>query len=159
MIGRDVQRTDRRGIAEAAIGDDAGDPADHQPRDENVTGGCGARVLAAVHHQNVPGRAVLHRDALRVVRIAELAQLIAVLASRNIAQRVGRADHVDALGPDRMHPLDDLIAQAALEQGSSKGCDRNGHELVAKDLVHVEDLLGQLVLGNEGVELGPLDCR
>ena len=93
VIGRDVELRDLRRIAKAAVGDDAGDAAHHQPRDQDRAGGGRARVLAAVDHQHGAGRALLDGLALRMRAVLEHADRVQVLARRDVAQREGLADH------------------------------------------------------------------
>ena len=66
VIGGKAELCDLGGIAKAAVGDDAGDAALHQPRHQDGAGRRGARILAAVHHQHRAGRAILDRLALRM---------------------------------------------------------------------------------------------
>ena len=108
---------DRRRVAEAAIGDDARNAALHQPRHQNATGGGGPRILAAVDHHHRAGRAFLDGLALRMGAVEEDADRVEVFARRDVAQRVGGADHVAERGIERPHILDELAAQAALEKG------------------------------------------
>ena len=66
VIGREAEFCDLGGIAKAAVGDDAGYAALHQPRHEDGAGGGGAGILAAVHDQHRAGRTILDRLALRM---------------------------------------------------------------------------------------------
>jgi hypothetical protein len=134
MISRDRQPGDLRRIAESAIGHDAGDAALHQPRDEDRPRRRGARVLAAVDDQDGARRTLLDRLALRMRTIAEHGDRVQVLARRDVAQRIGLADHRLAGRVQRPHVLDELRAQSALEQrrGERRGAHRR--ELRARPL-------------------------
>ena len=131
VIGREGQFRDLVGIAEAAIGDDAGDAALHQARDEDAAGGSRARVLAAIDHHHRPGRAILDRLALRMGAILEDGKLIQILARRDVAEREGLADHGACAGIERADILDELVAQAALEQGGAERGDGDRAQLLA----------------------------
>jgi hypothetical protein len=65
---RETAARDLGAVAEAAVGDDAGHAALHQPADQDAAGRRGAGVLAAVDHEHRAGRALFHRLALRVAR-------------------------------------------------------------------------------------------
>ena len=66
VIGGKAEFGDLGGIAKPAVGDHAGDAALHQPRHQDGAGGCGAGILAAVHHQHRADGTVFHRLALRM---------------------------------------------------------------------------------------------
>src|SRR5262252_995869 len=72
------------------------------------------------------GRAFFHPLALRMAAAFEHAQMIEVFPRRNVAQRVGRADHRRPAGVEAMDALDEGVAKAALEQngGESGGGHR-----------------------------------
>src|SRR6202007_2273039 len=80
VVAGDVQLGDLRGVAEAAVGDDAGDAADHQAGEEDAAGGGGAGVLAAVHHQDGAGGAFLDGAALGLGVVAEDGHRVEVFA-------------------------------------------------------------------------------
>ena len=92
VIGGKAELCDLGGIAKAAVGDDAGDAALHQPRHQDGAGGRRAGILAAVHHQHRAGRAILDRLALRMGAVAKHVDLVEILARRHVAQRKGLAD-------------------------------------------------------------------
>jgi hypothetical protein len=126
MVGRHVEGRDLGRVAEAAVRHQPGSAAHHQPRREDGAGrGC-ARVPAAVHDQHRAGRALLDRLALRMLPVAEHGERVEILARRDVAQREGLADHGFGPGPERMDVLDELVAQAPLEQGGGErgGADR-----------------------------------
>src|SRR5437588_11805897 len=52
MIDRKAEFGDFGRVAKAAVGDDAGDAALHQPRHQDGASGCGAGIFTAVHHQD-----------------------------------------------------------------------------------------------------------
>jgi hypothetical protein len=94
-----------------------------------------------------PGGQVFHRLALRVLAVVEDADRVQVLARRHVAQREGRPHHVRQAGVQRPHVLDELLAQAALEQ---RGAQRGGadlHQLAAGVGVH-RRLVGQKMSGS-----------
>ena len=57
-----------------------------------------AGILAAVEDQHGAGRAFLDRHALRMRRVAEDAERVQVLPRRDVAHRVGLADHASRFG-------------------------------------------------------------
>ena len=92
----------------------------HQARDEDGAGRGGARVLAAVDHHDRAGRALLDGLALGMGAVLEHGDRVQILARRDVAQREGLADHRRAGRVERMHVLDELVAQAPLEQGGAQ---------------------------------------
>ncbi len=124
VIGGEAELGDLGRIAKAAIGDDAGDAALHQPRHQDGAGGGGAGILAAVHHQHRAGRAILDRLALRMGAVAKHVDLVEVLARRHVAQREGLADQCRLVGPSgctswiiwmRKPRLNSAVATVAVE--------------------------------------------
>jgi hypothetical protein len=63
---------------------------------------------------------LLHRHALRVIAVQEHGDRVQVFARGDVAQRESLAHHVGQLGVERVHVLDELVAQAALEQGGAQ---------------------------------------
>ena len=126
MIGGYGELRDIRRIAKTAVGHYARDPSLHKARDEDRPGGGRARVLPAIDNQHRTRWTLLHRPALRVPAISEHADRIQVLARRDIPQRVRFADHRRGLRIQRMHVLNVLVAQPALEQRRRQcgGADR-----------------------------------
>src|SRR5215468_9041672 len=110
MVGRDCQLRDLRCIAKPSVGDDAGNAANHQTRDEDGTGGCRTRILAAVDHHHRPRGAFLDRLALRMGAILEHRNWIEILPRGYVAQRERLTDHVAEISVERMNVLDELIA-------------------------------------------------
>ena len=85
-------------------------------RHQDVAAGGGGGVAARIHHQHVAGRAGLDRLALRVAAALEGAELVEVLARRDVTQRVGLADHPRRLAVQQEDALDEHVAEAALEE-------------------------------------------
>ncbi|WP_456316694.1 hypothetical protein [Teichococcus aestuarii] len=77
-----------------------------------------------------PG-AFLHRLALRVGAVAEHVELVEVLARRHVAQREGLPHHALRHRAQRLHALDHLAAEAALEQRGGQGGGADLLQLVA----------------------------
>src|SRR5262245_5708848 len=72
-------------------------------------------------------RAFLDALALRMAAILEHAEVVEVLARRNLAQRIGGPDHGRRVRVQAMDALDESVAEAALEQdGGQRG---GGHRL------------------------------
>ena len=132
VIGGDGELGDLGRIAEAAVGDHARRAAHHQARHQDRARRCGARVLAAVDDEHGAGRAVLDGLALRMRAILEHADGVEILARRDVAQREGLADHRLGVRIERMHVLDELIAQAALVERRAQRRRAHGLELVAR---------------------------
>ncbi len=119
VIGGDVEFADFRAVPEAAVGDDTRDTAHHQPRNQDRARGSRPRILPAIHHHDETGWALLHGRALRVFGILKDRKLVQVLAGRDVSKGKGLADHVLRLRRDRTNVLDELVAQAALEEGGA----------------------------------------
>jgi hypothetical protein len=136
VVGRDVQSRNLGAVAKAAVGDHAGHAAFHQPGDEDAAGRRGACVLAAVDHEHRAGRAFLHRLALRVTSVVEHGDRVQVLARRHVAQREGRPHHVGQARVQRVHVLDELVAQATLEERGAQRGGAHAHQLLAGVRVH-----------------------
>ena len=131
MKRREAEPRDLGRVAEAAVGDDAGAAALHQPRHQDRTGRRRARILAAVHHQHRAHGTILDRLALRMRTIAEYLDRVEILPRRHVAQREGLADHGRLIRAQGMHILDHLDAEAALEQRGGNGGGGDGFQLVA----------------------------
>ena len=78
------------------------------------------------------GRNGFHRRALRMGAVGEHVERVDVLARRNVAQRVGRADHRRRIRIERARALHEGIAQAALEQLRGQRRGAHGRELRAR---------------------------
>ena len=74
---------------------------------------------------------MLHRYALRVGGVEEHRDGVEVFTRGDVAQRVGLAHHIGQAGVERLHVLDELVVQAAFEQGSAQGGGAHVHEQVA----------------------------
>jgi len=59
----------------------------------------------------------------------ERAELVDILARRDVAQRVGLADHAWRVAVEEKYGLDEHIAQAALEE---HGGERRGRDLLQR---------------------------
>ena len=129
MVGREGKLRDLRAVAEAAVGDDSRDAPLHQPREQDAARGGRRGVAAAVDHEDGAGRAFLDALALRVAAVLEDTEMIEILARRDVAQRVGRADHARARPGSRARSRDEQVAEAALEQNGRQGCRRDRLEL------------------------------
>ena len=105
------------GIPETTISHDPLDATLHQTGYKDRSRRCRARVLAAVHHQNMSLRALLDSNALRVVWITEHLNRITIFACGDIAQRIGLPNHIFTLRGNLLDILDELIANAALKKG------------------------------------------
>jgi hypothetical protein len=107
---------DRGGVAHAAVGDHAGGAADQQAGRRISP----AEAARASPRQSItstlPAGAFSDRLALRVLGIGEDADMVEVLAGGDVAQRVGRADHVAPVIAEAPDTLDVGVAQPALEQ-------------------------------------------
>src|SRR6516225_2033357 len=121
VIGGKGHARDLRRVAQAAVGDEAGCAALPQARDQNPAGGGRRRGAAAVDHEDMAGRAFFHALALRMAAAFEHAQMIEVFPRRNVAQRIGRADHRRPPGVEAMDALDEGVAKATLEQNGGEG--------------------------------------
>ena len=130
--GRDGELGDLAGVAKAAVGHHARDAAHHQPGDQDRARRRGARILAAVHDQHRAGRAELDRLALRMVRILEHCHRVEVLARRHVAQGEGLADHRARTRVERMDVLDELVAQAPLEEAARQRRRADRLQLLAR---------------------------
>src|SRR5947208_6977063 len=126
MVGGYGKFRDIRRIAKTAVSYHARYGSLHQARDEERAGGGRARVLSAIDDQHRTGWTLFHGLSLRVLSIAEHADRVEILARRDIPQRERLAHHRSGLRVERMHILDVLIAQAALEQRGRQcgGADR-----------------------------------
>ena len=124
VIGGKRQPGDIGRVAEAAIGDYSGDAALPQSRHQDAAGRCGGGIAPAVDHEDMPGRALLDALALRVAAVGEHAEMVEVLARRNIAHRIGRPDHARGVRIDRPHALHEGVAEATLEQNRRQRCGR-----------------------------------
>ncbi len=131
VIGRNGQPGDLVRVAEAAVRHDARDASHHEPRHEDRAGRGGARVLLAVDDEDGARRAFLDGLALRMGAVTEHLYGIQVLAGRHVAQRERLADHGAGLRVERMHVLDELPAQPALEEGRGQRRGADGLQLVA----------------------------
>src|SRR5262245_40027392 len=76
-------------------------------------------------------RAFLDAFALRMAAILEHAEVVEVLARRNVAQRIGGADHRRCAGIEPVNALDEGVAKAALEQNGGQRGGRYRRELRA----------------------------
>ena len=83
--------------------------AHHEARDQDVAAGGRGRVAPRVHHQHLPGRAGLDCLALRMPAALEGAELVEVLARRDVAQRVGLTDHPRRLWIQQKYTLNKNI--------------------------------------------------
>src|SRR5262249_10691105 len=106
----------RGGVAQAAVGDDAGYAALPQPRDQYPAGGGRRRVAAAVDHEDMAGRTFFHALALRMAAVFEHAEVIEVFPCRNVAQRVGRTDHAGPPGLRRWMPWMKVLRKPRLKR-------------------------------------------
>jgi hypothetical protein len=66
-----------------------------------------------------------------VAAVAEHVDLVEILARRHVAQREGLADQHRLIGTERLHVLDHLDTEAALEQRGGDGGSGNRLQLVA----------------------------
>jgi hypothetical protein len=72
-------------------------------------------------------RTFLDTLALRMAAVLEHAEMVEVLARRNVAQRIGGPDHGRRVRVEAVDALDEGVAEAALEQdGGQRG---GGHRL------------------------------
>ena len=133
------------GVAQRAVGDAARHAANGEPGHQDRSRGSRTAVTPAVHDQHRAGRGALDRVPLRVVVVEEYLQHVDVLASRDVAQREGLADHPAVRHVHRAQSRHEHVAQAAREQ---LGRDRRGAD-APQD---VENAVGQLGrLGRLGV--------
>src|SRR4051794_11254276 len=123
MVSWNADRGDPCRIAKTAVRDDSGAAALVEARDKNGSCGRGARVLAAIDHENMARRALLHGDPLGVVPVAERGDWVQILARWDVAKRECLADHGRLVRAERQRTLDELVADAALEQ---RGADTRG---------------------------------
>jgi hypothetical protein len=78
-------------------------------------------IAPAVDDEDMAGRAFLDALALRVAAVFEHAEMVEILARRDIAQRIGRADHVRHVAAlDAVDAGDESVAEAPLEQHRSQ---------------------------------------
>ncbi len=115
-IHRKRHGRDRVAVAQAAVGDHAGGAAHFESLEQDAAGRRGAGVLPAIHHQHAARRNHLDPLALRMLGILEYADMVEVLARRNVAQRERLADHVGAGLAHAAHALEKDVAKAALEK-------------------------------------------
>src|SRR5262249_660316 len=73
--------------------------------------------------------------ALGMGPILEYGDRIEILPGRNGTQGIGLAHHPPRARIDRVHILNELVAQAALEQAGREGCDADGLKFFASLLV------------------------
>ncbi len=151
MIGREGRCRDLRRVAKAAVGDDAGGTALPQPRQQNVAGRGRGMITPAVDDEDMAGRALLDALALRMVAVFEHAEMVEVLARRDIAQRIGRPDHVrHGAALNAMDAGDEGVAEAALEQHRGQrrrgDCFQFGFRAVAHNFTSLESVDVSLVL-------------
>src|SRR5262245_54038857 len=116
MIGRHTEVGDVVRIPEAPVGYYTSDAALHQSRHENPARRGRSRILAAVDDEYGARRAFFDRRTLRMLAILEDLNLVEIFACRNVAQRERFADHRQSARIKRMHILNHLVVQAALEQ-------------------------------------------
>lgn len=117
VIGREGELRDLGSVAEAAVGHDARDPALEKPGNEDGARGSRRVVFAAIDYEDMPRGALLHTLALGVATILENLQVVEVLASRNVPERVGRPHHSRGIRIDDADARDERVAEAALEEG------------------------------------------
>jgi hypothetical protein len=112
-------------VAKAAIGDDAGGAAHLHPRDQDIAGRGGAPVLARVDDHDVSRRDLLDGLALRMRAVFEDAEMIEVLARRDVAQGIGLPDHARRVGIEQPDILQEDVAETLLEErrGEGRGAD------------------------------------
>ena len=133
-VDGDAEPLDLRRVSERAVGDDAADSPGLRPREQDPARGRGPRLVAAVHHEDVAGRDVLDRLALRVVVVLEDVERVDVLAGGDVPEREGGTGHpVRRDGPDA---LQEDVAQPALRAAASRSwrCDR--FEQLERAVVH-----------------------
>jgi hypothetical protein len=118
---RKAERLYRRGIAHAAVRDEARRTAHRKPGDQDVARGGGARIAAAIDHQYVARRDDFDRLALRMLGIRVRLDRVEVLARRDIAEREGRAEKVAPGWAERADALHEEVAEAALEELRGQG--------------------------------------
>jgi hypothetical protein len=121
---REVHLRDLAAVAHRAVGDEARGAAHFQPGGEDLAAGGDALLAARVDDQHAAGRDALDRLALRVLGIVERAQLVDVLARRDVADGERLTHQVAARGLGQaVDPLQVDVAQAALEH---LGAERRG---------------------------------
>lgn len=116
---RQTQFRDRATVAHRAIRHHAGDAALGQTQRENRTHRRDRALATAVLHQYAARRRRFNGFALRMIRVLKHANVVDILAGRDVAQRERRADHVGRAGcrfDEWRDALQEYVAQAALEQ-------------------------------------------
>jgi hypothetical protein len=131
VVGREWEVRDLRRVAKPAIGDDAGAAALPESGEQDAAGRGGRTVLAAVDDEDGARRALLDPLALRVRAVFEDAQMVEILPGRDVAQRIGRADHRRRVRVDAVNALDVGVAEPALEQRRGEGGGRDGAQALA----------------------------
>src|SRR5205814_8325904 len=107
----------RSTLAHGSVGHQTRSTADHEPRRENVTAGRDTLLTAAIDHKYVCGRDTLDAPALWVLGIFKCAELVEILARRDIAHCECWTDKIaDRRIGQASHTLNEHIAIAALEQ-------------------------------------------
>jgi hypothetical protein len=131
VIGGDRQLGDLRAVAKAAVGDDAGNTATIS-RDTRMPPAEAARaslrlsitITAPGGHSSTALRCGWPRSWNTEIGFRSS-------RARDVAQGEGLADHGRQRRVQRPDVLDELVAQAALEQGRTQGRRRDAFQLVA----------------------------
>ena len=112
-VGREVQRGDRRGITQRAVGHQSGHSALHQPRAQDVPERRGADLAPGVDDEHLIRPDGFHRDPLRVRPVVVFDLEVQVLPGGDVAQRELVSDH-PLVGPQRPDAAMDVLRKPSL---------------------------------------------
>src|SRR5262245_16922522 len=160
MIGRHTEVGDVVRIPEAPVGYYTSDAALHQSRHENPARRGRSRILAAVDDEYGARRAFFNRRTLRMLAILEDLNLVEIFACRNVAQRERFADHRQSARIKRMHILNHLVVQAALEQCCCECGGADFLQLLARFGLKLAHSVAPAIFENDSmVRTAGLTCR